>query len=199
MLKRFALILAALTLLAVMVGCSKAPEAEIQRANSAQQAAQLGEAEIYVPDAYRAATDTLNNAMALKQEQDSKFALFRSYGKAKEGFVAAENMFNNAATEAGVEKEKVRVQVAQMLIDAKAVLDSANTALAKAPRGKGSKADLELIKIDLATVLASYTEAETDVANGKYMSARSKIEALIQRAHAIMDEIAAASGKKAGM
>jgi hypothetical protein len=199
MLKRIALIIAALTLLAIMVGCSKAPEAEMQNANSAMEAARLAEAETYAPDLFRAAQDTLNNAMAVKQEQDSKFALFRSYGKAKEGFVGAEQMFNNAATEAVAEKDRVRVQVEQLIIDVKAVVDSANAALAKAPRGKGSKADIELIKNDLAAVQTQFTEAEADFTGGKYMVAKSKLEAVAQRARDIMNEIATAGQKKAGM
>jgi len=199
MLKRIALILAALTLLAVMVGCSKAPEAEMQNANAAMEAAKTAEAEIYAGDLFRAAQDTLNAAMAVRQEQDSKFALFRSYGKAKEGFVAAEQMFNNAATEAAAEKERVRVQVEQMMVEVKALVDTTVMALQKAPRGKGSKADIELIKTDLAAVQAQLTEAETDFAAGKFMAVKSKLEAISLKARAIIDEIAVASGKKAGM
>jgi ElaB/YqjD/DUF883 family membrane-anchored ribosome-binding protein len=199
MFKRIALIFVALSLLAIMVGCSKAPEAEMQNANSAMEASRMAEAEAYAPDLFRAAQDTLNGAMAAKQEQDSKFALFRSYGKSKEGFVAAEQMFNSAATEAAAEKERVRVQVEQMIIDVKAVVDSTNMAYQKAPRGKGSKADLELIKGDIDAVMAELTGAETDFAAGKYMVAKSKLEAVAQRARAIMNEIATAGAKKAGM
>jgi hypothetical protein len=194
MLKRIVLVLAALSLLAV-IGCSKAPEAEMQRANSAQEAARMAEAEVYVPDLYRAAMDTLNSALALKQEQDSKFALFRSYGKSKEGFVRAEEMFANVAAEAQAEKEKVRIQVEQMLTESKALVDSVNAALAKAPRGKGSKADIELIKNDIAAVQTQLTEAEGDFAAGKFMTAKSKLDAVTQRSRDIMAEIAKASGK----
>jgi hypothetical protein len=199
MLKRIALVIAALTLLAVMVGCSKAPEAEMQNANAAMEAARLAEAETYAPEFFRAAQDTLNAASAAVQEQNSKFALFRSYGKAKEGFVAAEQMFNNTVTEAAAGKERVRVEVEQMLVVVKAVVDSTNMALAKAPRGKGSKADIELIKTDLTAVQAQLAEAEADFTGGRFMVAKSKLEAVAQRAHAIMDEIAVASGKKVGM
>ncbi|OGC96692.1 MAG: hypothetical protein A2W25_03355 [candidate division Zixibacteria bacterium RBG_16_53_22] len=199
MLKRIALIFAALTLLAIMIGCSKAPEAEMQNANAAMEAAKMAEAETYAGELFNAAQDTLNSAMAAKQEQDSKFALFRSYGKAKEGFVAAEQMFNNAATEAAAEKERVRVQVEQMMVEVKAVVDSAVMALQKAPRGKGSKADIELIKTDLAAVQAQLVEAEADFATGKFMAVKSKLEAVAQKARAIIDEIAVASGKKVGM
>lgn len=198
MLKRLALIFAAVALLAAMVGCSKPPEAEMQRASSSMAAAQAAEAETYVMDSFRGATDTLNAATALKQEQDSKFALFRSYGKSKDMFVKAAEMFDNVATEAAVEKEKVHQQVVQMLTDAKAVMDSANAALAKAPRGKGSRADLELIKADLTNVQASVADAEADITAGKYMVAKGKIESLVSKAHSIMDEIAAAAAKKAG-
>jgi hypothetical protein len=196
--KKLLLIVAALALLAVMVGCSKPPEAEMQRANSAMEAARTAEAETYVPDSFRAAMDTLNTADAAKKEQDSKFALFRSYGKSKEMFVRAEEMFNNVATEAAAEKERVRVEVTQALADAKLVVDSASAALAKAPRGKGDKADIELIKGELANVQTGYTDAETDITNGKYMSAKSKVQNVVDNAHKIMDEIAQAAARKSG-
>jgi hypothetical protein len=198
MLKRLALVIVALTLLALIVGCSKAPEAEIQKAQASMEAARTAEAETYVPDSWRAANDTMNTAMAAKQEQDSKFALFRSYGKSKAMFVKADEMFTSVAADAATEKEKVRLQVTQMLVDAKAVMDSANMALQKAPRGKGSRADLELIKNDLTAVQTALTDAETDFNNGKFLVARAKIENVVQRAHSIMDEIANAAAKKAG-
>jgi hypothetical protein len=198
MLKRLALIFAAVALLAAMVGCSKPPEAEMQRANSSMEAARAAEAETYVPDSFRGASDTLNAAMAAKQEQDSKFALFRSYGKSKDMFVKAAEMFDNVSTEAAAEKERVHQQVLQMLTDAKAVLDSANAALAKAPRGKGSKADIELIKNDLTAVQTSVADAEADITAGKYMVAKGKIESLVAKARSIMEEIATAAAKKAG-
>ena len=198
MTKRIALVLATLALLALVVGCSKPPEAEMQKANTAMEAAKTAEAETYVPDAFRAAMDTLNAAMAAKQEQDSKFALFRSYGKAKEMFVKAEEMFNNVTTEAAAEKERVKTQVTQMLAEAKVVLDTASMDLAKAPRGKGSTADIALIKNDLAAAQAAYTEAEADFNAGKYMVAKGKTDAVISKARAIIDEIAKAKAKKTG-
>jgi hypothetical protein len=198
MIKRLALVLAVLALLAVMVGCSKPPEAEMQGANTAMTAAQTAEAETYVPDSFRAAMDTLNAADAAKKEQDSKFALFRSYGKSKEMFVKATEMFNNVSTEAATEKERVHQEVVAALANAKAVIDSATAALAKAPRGKGSKADIELIKNDLNAVQTGYTEAEADITAGKYMVAKSKVENVINGAHKIMDEISQAAARKMG-
>jgi len=196
--KKLLLIVAALALLAVMVGCSKPPEAEMQRANTSMEAARTAEAETYVPDSFRAAMDTLNTADAAKKEQDSKFALFRSYGKSKEMFVRAEEMFNNVATEAAAEKERVHQLVVAALAEAKVVVDSASAALAKAPRGKGSKADIELIKADLDAVQVGYADAEADINAGKYMQAKAKVENVVNGAHKIMQEIADAAARKAG-
>ncbi len=63
MFKRVTLALLALMLL-VVVGCSKAPEAEMTAASAAFDAARAAEAEGYVPDAFRMAQDTLNAAQA---------------------------------------------------------------------------------------------------------------------------------------
>ncbi len=89
-----------------------------------------------------------------------------------------------------------RVSLTQQLADAKALLDSTNAALAKAPRGKGSRADLELIRNDLTAVQTALGEAEADFNGGRYMVARTKLENVAQRARAIMDEIANAGKPK---
>ncbi|KPJ65284.1 hypothetical protein AMJ44_10600 [candidate division WOR-1 bacterium DG_54_3] len=195
MFKRIAVIFAIFALLTI-VGCGKAPEEEIQKANSAMEAARTTEAEDYAPDLYQMAIDTLNAAKAAKQEADGKFALFRSYGKAEELYVRAEALANQAATEAQSEKERVRAEVTGLLAQAKALLDSANVALSKAPRGKGTKADIELIKNDLAAATSAYDEAKADFDVGKYAVAKTKLEAAMQKARSISEEIAKAAAKK---
>lgn len=198
MFKRVSLALAALFILALIAGCSKAPEAEMQAANQAIEAARTAEAEAYAPAAWRTAQDTLQAANAAKTEQDGKFALFRSYGKSKEMFVAAQQLANAASAAAETEKEKVKQEVIGLLSQAKAGIDAATAALAKAPKGKDTKAELELIKADLDGLTPAYADAEADFNGGKYLSARTKIQGVIQKAQSITDEIAAAAAKKAG-
>ncbi len=194
--KRFPLIFLTVAVMLTLVGCSKPPEAEMQAANAAFDAARGAEAEAYVPDVYRAAMDTLNAAMAMKQEQDGKFALFRSYGKSKEVFLKSEGMAKQVAMDAAAEKERVKARVTELLTQARAALDSTTAALAKAPRGKGSKAEVELMKSDLGAAEASFTDAQNDFNAGKYLSAQSKVQAVVDRAHKLSDEIAMAWGKK---
>ena len=198
MFKRVSLALAALFILALIAGCSKAPEAEMQAANQAIEAARTAEAEAYAPAAWRTAQDTLQAANAAKTEQDGKFALFRSYGKSKEMFVAAQTLANAASAAAETEKEKVKNEVIGLLSQAKAGIDAATAALAKAPKGKDTKAELELIKADLDGLTPAYADAEADFNGGKYLSARTKIQGVIAKAQSITDEIAAAAAKKAG-
>jgi len=197
MFKRSAVVLVVFALL-VFVSCAKPPEQEIQKANGSIEAARASEAEEYVPDAFQVAMDTLNAANAAKTEADGKFALFRSYGKAKEMFIRAEALANEAATQAAAEKERVRAEVEGILTQAKAVLDSADAALKKAPKGKGSKADIELIKNDFAAAQASFDEGQNDFNAGQYKSAKAKVEASMQRAQAVITQIEEAKAKKAG-
>jgi hypothetical protein len=188
-------VLAALTLLLV-VGCSKPPEQEITAATQAFDSAKMAEAPDYAPEAYRVASDSLNAAMALKKEADGKFVLFRSYSKSKAMFVRAQALANEASTKAAAEKEKVRLEVTDMLTQAKALLDSANVALKKAPRGKGSKADIELIKTDLAAATTAFDDANADFTAGKYKTAKAKLEAMMQKCRMVMEEIDKARGMK---
>jgi hypothetical protein len=182
-----------------MVGCGKAPEMEMQDAESAMAAAQNAGAEQYAPDAFRMAKDTLNAAMAAKQEQDSKFALFRSYGDSKEMFVRAKAMTDQAVAQAEQEKERVKQEVAGLLEQGRVAMDSANAALAKAPKGKDNKAELELIKTDLSNLTMAYEQAQAEYTAGNYLTAKSQIEAVIAKANGVVAEIGAASGRKAGM
>ncbi len=197
MFKRISIILAALALFLV-AGCSKAPEAEMQNADTAMQAAVTAEAEQYAPQSYQIAMDTLNAAKAAKTEQDSKFALFRSYGKSKQMFIAAQALSEKATTDAQAEKERVRQEVMGMMTQVQAVIDSATVALAKAPRGKGSKADIELIKADLDAVNNGFAAAKADFDGGKFLAAKAKFEAVANKARGIIGQIEAAKAKKAG-
>lgn len=194
--KKISAILAVFALLAILAGCSKAPEAEMTAAQQSLTAAQQAEAETYAPDALRMAQDTLSAANAAKTEQDGKFALFRSYGATKEMFVRADVLLKQAAATAATEKEKVRTQVEALMTEAQAVLDSANVALSKAPIGKGNKAEIELIKTDLAGVGTQFGDAQADYNGGRYMVAKSKVEAVITSARSLMGEIAMAAQKK---
>ncbi|MFZ5434681.1 MAG: hypothetical protein ACOZB3_13020 [Calditrichota bacterium] len=187
------LIAAALLLIA---GCAKPPEVEMNAAGAAIEAARTAEAETYAPQAYKMAMDTLNAAKAAKVEADGKFALFRSYTTAKNLFVSAQALGQKAAGDAAAEKERVKAQVADMMAQCAAALATADSALAKAPVGKGNKADIELIKNDLTAINNAFADAQKDNDAGKYAIARTKFDNVMKRAMAIQQEIANAAARK---
>jgi hypothetical protein len=197
MIKRIAMVFVIFALLS-FVGCGKAPEMEMQKTSTAIESARTAEAEEYAPDAFQMAMDTLDAANAAKTEADGKFALFRSYGKAKELFARAEALANQAATEAQAEKEQVKAEVTDLLTWAKAILDSADAALKKAPKGKGSKADIELMKNDLVAATTAHGEALADFNAGKYAVAKAKLESAMKKARKVTEEIQKAMAKKTG-
>lgn len=197
MLKRVLILLGALSML-LIVGCSKAPEAEMQSADTAFQALTAAEADQYAPEAYRMAMDTLQAAQEAKAEQDGKFALFRKYGKSKALFVTAQQLAANAQSEAEAAKERTRIEVEGLLAQTTANIEATTTALAKAPKGKGSAADIELMKSELAAVNTSFADAQTNFNEGKYLVAKTKLEVIGQQLSKIMSDIEAAKAKKAG-
>ena len=61
----------------LFVGCGEVPQAEVDAAKAALDAAKAAEADKYVPDMYNAAKRTLDNAMAMvAEEQDAMFGNF---------------------------------------------------------------------------------------------------------------------------
>lgn len=195
MAKKMVLLIVGLGLI-FLVGCSKAPETAMKNAETSMQAASTADAEQYAPNAYKMAADTLNAAKAEEKKQASKFFLFKSYGKAQKMYESAQVLAENAVTEANAEKERIKAQVDEMLKTVKMSLDSAAVAVEKAPRGKGSRADIELIKVDLNAAQAGYNEAMTDFNNGEYMNAQAKLEAVGQKAEAVINEINKAKAMK---
>ena len=197
MFKRIVVIITLLAL-PLLIGCSKAPETEMQNAQSAIQSAKTAEAEQYAPEAYQMAMDTLNAATTAKQEQDGKFSLFRSYGKSKEMFLSAQALADRAATAAAAEKARVKAEVTALMGDTQTILESAAKALASAPRGKGSKADIELLKNDLAAATTAFEQAKADMQAENYLAAKAKFETVKAKAEGVIGDIEKAKAKKAG-
>jgi len=181
---------------AMMTGCGKAPEVEMQQAQQAMDAAKASDAADYASDALRMAEDTLNAARAAQAEQDNKMALLRSYGATKALYLSAKNLTDQAVAQAVVEKENVRGTTAALLAQVQGAVDSATAALAKAPTGKDTKAELALMKNDLASITTVYQEAKAEFDAGQFKSAQAKLEAVMAKAQALTSEIAAAAAKR---
>ena len=85
-----------------------------------------------------------------------------------------------------------------MMTNAQAAIDAATVALKKAPRGKGSKADIEMIRNDLTAVNTAFAEAKAEFDAGKFLASKAKLESVMAKAQAIISEIEQAKAKKMG-
>lgn len=191
----YKLLVVAVASMILMVSCAKEPVEQINATQQAIQAAKNAEAETYAPQVFKMASDTLRAAMAAKQQADAK-KFFRSYKETERLLAKAQELANQAVTTAQQEKERVRAEVTQLFETAKAVLDSTQMAIQKAPRGKGSKVEIEMFKSEFASAQTMVTEAQTAFDQGKYAVAKARLETAIQKARSIRDEIAAAAKKK---
>ena len=182
--------------LILLAGCGKEPVEQIAGTKDAIERAKSAEAETYAPQAYKMAADTLKAAMAAKAEADSKFKLLRNYKESGRLAARAEVLANEAASQARSEKEHMGLEVTNLMERARGAIDSAYTALKKAPVGKGTKAEIELMKSDLAAADAAASQARTDVEAERFAPAKAKLTAAIDKAHTVSEEIQAAIAKK---
>jgi hypothetical protein len=190
----------AVLVLAMMVGCAKPPQPSIDAANAALASAKTAEAADYAADSLKGAEDAVAALQTELKTQEEKFALFRSYKKAEELAASAKAAGEKAAADAAAAKEAAKNAATQGLAELKTALDEAKMALDKAPKGKGTQADLEMMKNDLTGVESAVAEAENALNAGKYKDAQAKIDAAKQTVantkSAIEQAVAAKMGKK---
>ena len=179
--------LAAIAMVAILSSCGKKPQAEIDAATAAIEAAKTAEANVYLPDEFAAVQDTLNAVLADITAQESK--LFKKFGPAKEKLASLVTLANQVATNAATKKEEVKAEVANMLTGIKAVIEENGKLIPKLPRGKEGAAVIEQIKADLATVDASVVEAQGLFDKGTYMDAMNKIKAAKEKADSLNAEV----------
>jgi hypothetical protein len=171
---RFGILVMVLGLAVTVVGCGSAPTADIDAATTAITAAGTAGAADYAAPSLKEAEDAKAALDAELKAQEGKW--FKSYDKAKELAVAAKAAGEKAASDAAAGKEKAKADATQGIADAKAALTEAQGLLDKAPKGKGSAADIAAMKTDLTTAATTITEAEAALGNMNYLDAKAKAE-----------------------
>jgi len=179
--------LAAILMVAVLSSCGKKPQAEIDAANAAIEAAKTAEAAVYVPAEFTALQDSLNNVMADITAQESK--LFKNFGSAKEKLAGILTLADQVTANAGTKKEETKAEVANLLESIKTVIEENGKLIPKLPRGKEGAAVIEQIKADVATVDTAVVEAQGLFDNGSFMDAFNKIKAAKEKADGLNTEV----------
>jgi trimeric autotransporter adhesin len=180
------------------VACAKEPTEALNAASAALAAAKTAEAADYAPDALAAAETAAAALTAELKAQSEKFALTRSYTKAAELATAAKAAADKAAAEAVTGKEQMKTEATTLVAGVRSGVEAAKAALAKAPKGKGTAADLEAMKADVAGVETALPDLDAALAAGKYKDAKAKAEAAKATLDKIMADVQAAIDAKKG-
>ena len=177
-------------LVVTLASCAKAPQAEIDAANVAIEAAKTAGADRYVPESFNAAAEALKTAVTAVEEQNAKFALFRNYDAAKTTLASVSTLATKAVDETTAKKAALKAEVTQAVTDLTALIVANKELLAKAPKGKEGKAALEAIGQEIAVVETVNTEVTAGVANNEdILTLSGKIKPAVEKAKAINTEL----------
>ncbi|MFH1912306.1 MAG: hypothetical protein ABIK91_09850 [Pseudomonadota bacterium] len=189
-LKFLALIMVTIFLL---VGCAKQPTEEINAAKASVDAVVAEGAQKFAAEDAKKLNDSMQAAQDEIKVQDGK--TFKDYAKAKE--LLAKVTADAEALKAGLaaKKEEAKKNAAVAQEAAKASVAEAKTLLAKAPKGKGSKADIEALKADLKGIEDSLAEIKSANDSEDYNAAIEKSNAIKDKAAVISDQIKKAMEK----
>jgi len=181
--------------LVLVAGCSKPPQQAIDSANASIDAAKQAGAADYAPDSLRAVDDAKAALDAeLKVQQDK----FRSYKKSDELAADVKAKADKAAADAKANMEQAKNDATAAIGNVTTALADAKAALDKAPKGKGTAADIEAMKADLAAAEASLNDANAALSSGNYKDAKAKADAAASTIQNVMSQIQAAIDAKAG-
>ncbi len=173
-------ILGLVLVLIFVVGCSKPPTEELNAAKSAVDAV-APEASKYAAEDVKKLNDDLQTA---QNEINAK-----NYKQAKEILIKAKADAETLKTTLPQKKELAKNNAIAAQDAAKTAVVDAKALLAKAPKGKGSKADIEAMKADIKGLEESLPELQGQIDAEDYAVATEKANVIKEKAAAVSDQI----------
>ncbi len=187
--QRFLTMIVAGIMIFMMTGCADAPQAEIDEAKAALEAARSAGADRYVADKFAQAQSAFDAANAEITKQNDKFAFSRNYDEAKNMLVAARDAANEAANSVEAAKEQVKMEAEGLLAQIPDQIKNAKKAISKARVGKEGRAALEMIKNDLKNTEASVAGVNTAMESGDYLTARDRASSILKKIASLTAEV----------
>jgi hypothetical protein len=186
----------ALIVVFVFTSCAKQPTQLVDAAKAAIQGVIDAKGGIYAKDELAKLQGDLQAALDAVTAQSKKF--FKKYGPAKEMLtkVAADAESIKALIPGRIAEAKTAAETA--IAEAKTALEQATALLEKAPKGKGTKADIEAMKADLAGLETGMADVNSALAGEDYFGAKDKAMVIKEKAAAIIEQINAAIAKVKG-
>lgn len=186
--KKISVLLLALTLTAGVTACSKPPAEEITAVKTAVDAVVAEGAEKYAPEEYKALQDAMTAAMEEVKAQEGKM-FGGKYDKAKELLAQVQTSAATVKETAVAAREAMATEVVTVKEAAVAGVAGLQALVAAAPVGKGSEADLEAIRADVAGLETSLQEVQPLIDAGDFAGAKEKADAIQAKVAEITAEI----------
>lgn len=182
----------------ILAGCAKQPSEDINAAQKAVEAAKAAGGEKYIPEETKKVDDNLAAALNEIKAQDSKFALTRNYDKAKQMLAQVKADAEKVKTDIPSKKEEAKKNALAGQEAARASVKEAKALLAKAPMGKGARADIEALKGDIKGLEDSVPELQQLIDKEDYVVATDKAKAIKEKADGVSNQIKEAMKKVKG-
>jgi len=178
---------------ALVLAACKQPTQQINDAQAVIDDVAKAGADKYAVDEFKKLSDDLKAAQDEIAVQDKKF--FKKFGTAKDMLakVKTDAEALKAALPGKIEAAKNAAIAIQA--EAKTAIDEAKALLEKAPKGKGSKKDIEALQADLAGAETAFAEIQTALDATDYLGAADKAKSVKDKAVAVADQVKAAIEK----
>ena len=188
--------IAVLSVLFVLVGCAKPPQAAVDAGHSSLQKAEGAQAAQYAGEELAAAEDALKAAEQELQAQKQKFALIRSYKQSEQLLATATEKAQAAEAAAVAGKKQAADDANAAATEARDAVDQARQqlgALAQCPKKpKGFSADLEVMQGSVDALAAQLPAIDAAIAKEDYFGAKAQAETLAEQAAPVLADLEAA-------
>lgn len=187
------LLVALMGIMVLFSSCAKLPQAKIDAVSAAVDSVKKVGGDVYVPEVYKALTDSLASVNAAVETEKSKW--FPTYKKVNVSLDVVSTMATDALAKTEARKVELKAENDALVTEVKTLVETNKELLKKAPKGKDGREALEAIKSDLEVVATSVTEVEALIATGDILGANSKIKATKEKANSIKTELETAIEK----
>jgi ABC-type transporter Mla subunit MlaD len=182
-----------LAALVLFVGCSKQPTQEIETTKMSIESVMSDGAEKYAAEEAKSVNDEYNAAMDEIKAQDGKF--LKNYDKAREMLAKAKTDSENLKSGLAAKKEEAKNNAIAAQEAANTAVNEAQALLSKAPKGKGTSADLAAMAADVKALEESLPEVQQAIDSEEYAMAAEKANTIKDKATGVTDQITQALEK----
>lgn len=156
--------------LVVLAGCARVPQAEVDVAGTAFDAARQGKAELYAPAEYEIAASAFNALNTELDAQEGKNPFARNYDSASTLATVVKSAADTALARATAARELARLDAAALLEDVRADFTRLQAAVAQAGARRGGP-DPAVLRAEAETIRQTLTAADSALATGRYLEA----------------------------